>query len=159
MKKITTILTATILASAIGAGAQAESHVDKAVAGAIAARQATMKLYAFNLGLLGGMAKGEVAYDAAAASGAANNIALLTQLNQMAMWPEGSDEMSVDGTRALSDIWSNMADVMAKGTALSDAAATMQAEAGKGLPELQAAMGAVGGACGACHKAYRAPEK
>ena len=42
-----------------------------------------MQLYAFNISHLGAMAKGEVDYDAAAASAAANNLAALAALNGM----------------------------------------------------------------------------
>jgi cytochrome c556 len=45
---------------------------------AIEARQSKMTLYAFNLGLLGGMAKGDIEYDAQAAGLAAKNLAALT---------------------------------------------------------------------------------
>lgn len=138
--------------------ALAESHMDKAIASAITARQSQMKLYAFNLGLLGDMAKGAVAYDAAAAGKAAGNLAMLSRMDQSRMWPEGSDEMSADKTRALPEIWENLPDVMAKGAAMAEAAAGMETAAGAGLEQLQAAIGPLGGACGACHKAYRAPE-
>ena len=37
---------------------------------AVKARQSAMTLYSFNLGLLGGMAKGDIEYDADAASAA-----------------------------------------------------------------------------------------
>lgn len=136
-----------------------ESHMDKAISDAIDARKAQMDLYAFNLGLLGGMAKGAIDYDAAAAGKAASNLAMLTKLDQSRLWPEGSDEMSTEGTRALADIWDNLPDVMSKNAALVEAATAMEAAAGSSLAELQAAMGPLGGACGACHKAYRAPEK
>ena len=43
----------------------------------VEARQSLMHLYAFNLGLLGGMAKGEIEYDAEAAGAAASNLAAL----------------------------------------------------------------------------------
>lgn len=129
-----------------------------AIAKAIEARQSQMHLYAFNIGQLGAMAKGAIAYDAEQASAAAGNLALLTTLNAGAMWLPGSDAMSADKTRALPAIWDNMADVGAKANALAEAAAAMNDAAGNGLPALQAAMGPLGGACGACHKAYRAPE-
>lgn len=153
-----TFLSAAALALLIPVAGVADSHMDKAVADAIKARKAQMQLYAFNLGALGAMAKGAVDYDAEAASKAAASLAMLTKLDQSRMWPEGSDEMNVDGTRALPDIWDNLPDVMAKGAALSQAAAQMETAAGSSLDELRANMGAVGGACGACHKVYRAPE-
>ena len=148
-------LTTLTLSAVAATGAYAQDDAAKA---AIKARQAQMDLYAFNLGALGAMAKGAVAYDADAASKAAGNLAMLTKMDQSRMWPEGSDDMSADNTRALPAMWENMGDVMAKGGDLAKAAAAMEAAAGNGLESLQAAMGPLGGACGACHKAYRAPE-
>ena len=124
---------------------------------AIKARTSLMQLYANELGQLGAMAKGTVEYDAQAASSAANNLVLLTQLDQSKFWPAGSDSSSDSTTRALPELWQNFPDVMAKGQVLTDAALAMKAAAGTDLAALQAAMGPLGGACGSCHKAYRAP--
>ncbi|HCQ66541.1 MAG TPA: cytochrome C554 [Rhodobacteraceae bacterium] len=128
------------------------------VPAAVKARQSQMQLYAFNLGTLGAMAKGEAEYDAEAAQGAADNLVALTSLAAGPMWAPGTDDMSIDGTRTLATMWDNFPDVMAKGTALAEAAGGMAAAAGTDLASLQAAMGPLGGACSACHKAYRAPE-
>jgi cytochrome c556 len=125
---------------------------------AMKARQGLMQFYAVNLGVLGGMAKGAVPYDAGAATTAADNIAGVSQLNLSMLWPEGSDDMSLDGSRVLPALWENMADVGAKSAALREAATAMQAAAGTDLAALQAAMGPLGAACGDCHKAYRTPE-
>ena len=125
---------------------------------AVTARQSMMQLNAFNLGILGAMAKGEVEYDAEAAQAAADNLVTLTSLNAAPMWAPGTDDMSVEGTRALATMWDNVPDVMAKSTALAEAAQGMAGAAGTDLASLQAAMGPLGGACGDCHKAYRAPE-
>lgn len=133
----------------------AESHVDPAIAGAIKARQAHMQLYAFNLGTLGGMAQGKIDYDADAASAAASNLAALAHLNGRAYWVPGSDNASVDGTKALPAIWADGSDIGAKAAALVEAADAMNAAAGQGLEALQAAMGPLGGACGGCHQSYR----
>ncbi|SFM15000.1 c-type cytochrome [Shimia aestuarii] len=152
-RRLKTLATATTLALLAGA-AFADGHVNAA----IKARQAQMQLYAFNIGQLGAMAKGEMDYDAAVASAAANNLLTLTKMDQSAMWPGGSDSMSVDGTRAKPDMWDNFPDVMAKGKALGDAAMAMQAAAGGGLDSLRGAMGALGGSCSSCHKPYREPE-
>lgn len=127
-------------------------------AAAIKARQSQMQLYAFNLGQLGAMAKGEVEYNSEVATAAAANLATMTRLNAMAMWPAGSDNAQAANTRALPDLWQNFADVASKAEALSAAADTMASAAGTDLMSLQAAMGPLGGACGACHKAYRAEE-
>lgn len=138
--------------------ALAQSEPDKVIAAAVKARQAQMTLYAFNLGLLGGMAKGAIDYDADAASKAAGNLAALTATDQSRLWPQGSDEMSIDGTRALPAIWDNIPDVIAKSAALTEAAAAMADAAGTSKEALAGAMGSLGGACGSCHKAYRAPK-
>lgn len=155
MKKTFTLLAAA--AALTGTFALAASHAGPHD-GAIKARKAQMQLYAYNLGALGAMAKGEVEYTAEAASAAASNLAMLTKLDQSTMWPAESDSMSVDNSRALPDMWDNFPDVMAKGQALVTAAAAMETAAGQGLDELRAAMGAVGGACGGCHKVYRQPD-
>ena len=143
-------------AALLGTTALADDHA--AQHPAVKARKAQMQLYAFNLGTLGAMAKGEAEYDAEAAQGAADNLVALSSLAAAAMWPAGSDDMSTDGTRALATMWDNFPDVMAKATAMSDAATAMAGVAGAGLEGLQGAMGPLGGACGACHKAYRAPD-
>ncbi|MDH3264370.1 MAG: cytochrome c [Paracoccaceae bacterium] len=142
------------MASVMAGGALAQSAVE----GAIKARKAHMQLQAFNLGPLGAMAKGEMPYDAAQASAAAGNLAALVSMNMGRYFPEGSAQGQAEGTRALPAIWENGEDVMAKVAALNEAVTALNATAGTDLASLQGAMGAVGEACGACHKAYRAPE-
>lgn len=149
---------ATAAAILVSGAAFAESHVDPAIAGAIKARQSQMTLYAFNLGVLGGMAQDKIPYDAGAASAAAANLVALLSLDQSRYWPEGSDNASVDGTRALPAIWQDEAGVGEKAGALKEAVAAMDAAAGMDLDSLKAAMGPLGGACGGCHKAYRQSE-
>lgn len=125
---------------------------------AVKARQAQMTLYAFNLGTLGAMAQGNMPYDAEAAGRAASNLAGLSHLDMSALWPAGTDSFSIDGTRAMPELWDNLPDVMAKAQDLQVAADAMAAAAGTDLASLQAAMGPLGGACSACHRAYRQPE-
>ena len=156
MKRLTAIVLGLGLATGATGLAQAQDNT-KMVEDAIKARKAQMQLYAFNLGLLGDMAKGAVAYDASAAAAASNNLAMLASLDQSRLWPQGSDNMSVDNTRTLPDLWDNIDDAIAKGRATAEAASAMAAVAGTGLEALQGQMGALGGSCGACHKAYRAP--
>ena len=140
---------------ALAAGAVLAQSSAEAV---IKARKAHMQLQAFNLGPLGAMAKGEMPYDAAQASAAAGNLAALVSMNMGRYFPEGSAQGQAEGTRALPAIWENGEDVMAKVAALNEAVTALNATAGTDLASLQGAMGAVGEACGACHKAYRAPE-
>ena len=127
----------------------------------IEARQSFMRVYAFNLGLLGSMAKGETSYDAQLATDAAENLLANAKMKNSAMWPAGSDadaEGLKDKTWAKAVIWSNFAEVGEKHQALTDALTTMAAEAGNGLDAVRANMGAVGDGCKGCHESFRAPK-
>lgn len=125
----------------------------------IKARQAVMKLYAFNLGILGAMAKGEVEYDAEQASTAAANLNTLANMNNGAMWPQGSHMAANPGeTWAKEESWTTYPKVAEKGEALKTAAAKMAAEAGNGLEAVRGAIGGVGGSCKGCHESFRAPK-
>ena len=125
---------------------------------ALKARQGQFNILAINLGILGGMARGTVDYDAETAQAAADTIVAVSMINQAPLWPAGSDSMSIDNTRALPAIWDNLPDVLDKWAALGTAAATLQAAAGTGQEAIGPALGAVGGACKACHDTYRQPE-
>lgn len=156
MKFKATFITTAILAGVLGTAAISDGHANKATLAAVKARQSQMQLYAFNLGLLGGMAKGAIEYNAEAAAGAASNLAGLSRMDQSRMWPKGSDNGALgDATAALPAIWQDGSTIGDKGKALAEAAGALQLVAADGLVPLQGAMGAVGGACGACHKAYR----
>ena len=124
----------------------------------VTARKALMNLYAYNLGVLGGMAQGRMAYDADLAASAATSLYHLSRSGSARMWPAGTDSMSMDGSRALPAIWDNMADFGARAGALRDASEAMMAAAGTDLASLQAAMGPLGASCGGCHQAYRQPQ-
>ncbi|KUJ77058.1 cytochrome C554 [Ruegeria marisrubri] len=125
---------------------------------ALKARQGQMRLLALNLGILGGMAKGERDYDAALAQAAADNIVAVAALNQLTAWPEGSDMGATEGTKAKTDIWTDFSGFQDKWRALAPAAAKLQAAAGQGAGEIGAALGPVGGTCKGCHDTYRAPQ-
>ena len=124
----------------------------------IKARQAHMQLYSYNLGILGAMAKGEVEYDAAAASAAAKNLAAVATMDQSSCWTPGTDSESVEGNRALPAIWENIPDVIKISTAFAEATVALSETAGDGVEALQAGIGAVGKGCGDCHKPYRKPQ-
>lgn len=142
---------AVVTTAAFGGG-----HADKQTMAAVEARKHHMQLYAFNLGLLGGMAKGDIAYDAAAATAAASNLAALASLDQSRYWPPGSDTDALgEDTKALPAIWASDSTARDKGMELAKAAAAMQDSAGESLEALQAAIGAVGKSCGSCHESYR----
>lgn len=149
MKRLLAITAAAMTLT--GAAAFADGHVEHA----IKARQSHMQLYAFNLGTLGAMAKGEVEYNAEAAQAAADNLAALASLNQSAYWPQGSDSGSSANSKAKAEMWSNFPEVMKIGSDMASASMAMKAAAGTDLAALRGAIGPVGAACGACHKAYR----
>ena len=125
---------------------------------AVKARKAHMQLYAYNLGKLGAMAKGEAEYNAEAAQTAANNLATLATVSQAGYWAPGtSNEDLGEETRALPGLWGADSTAMAIGGQMGEAVTQLAAVAGDGQAALGGAMGAVGKACGDCHKAYRAP--
>jgi cytochrome c556 len=139
-------------------GVSATVAIAQDVPAAVQARKGQFQIMALNVGVLGGMARGTAEYDAAAASTAAANLVAISMLDQSFHWPEGTDNMAIDGTRALPAIWENLPDVVAKWQAFGAAATGLSAEAGNGLDAMRTALGPVGGTCGACHDAYRAPQ-
>jgi cytochrome c556 len=156
MKKLFTVIAVAFAFAAASLPASA-GDFDKQ----IKARQALMQIYAFNLGQLGAMAKGDVAYDADAAKAAAGNLHAAATMKNGAMWPKGSDS-SVAGqekmTRAKAEIWSTYPMIAEKGKAMAEASAQMAAVAGNGADALRGAMGAVGAACKGCHENFRGPK-
>ncbi|MEP1932859.1 MAG: cytochrome c [Roseibium sp.] len=123
---------------------------------AIKARKALMSLYAWNLGQLGAMAKGEVDYDAEAAKTAAENIRGLATMNMGQAWPQGSDSTAFPGaTRAKAEAWTTYPESANIHKKLVEAATTMASVADTGLENVQANMAALGGTCSECHKKFR----
>ncbi|SFD98067.1 c-type cytochrome [Roseivivax sediminis] len=124
--------------------------------GPLKGRQGMFQILAINLGIIGDMAKGETEYDAEQAQMAADNLVAITSINPLPLFPEGSDNEALDGTRALPAIWENVDDLGAKWADLGEAAAGMQEVAGNGREALGPALGPVGNACKNCHDEYRA---
>lgn len=125
----------------------------------IEARKAHMEVVKYNMGILGAMAKGKRDYDADLAGAVAKNMLSAATMNNMSMWPQGSDN-SVDGlselTKAKPGMWAEDSEVDAKHNAWVKASETMATEAGKDLASLRKAMGPLGKSCKGCHKAYKA---
>ncbi|WP_370301170.1 cytochrome c [Pseudooceanicola sp.] len=156
MKFKPTVVAGLAIAALLGTASLTIAQDDKAAMDAIKARKATMQLFAYNLGYLGGVAKGEIEYDAAAASAAASNLAKLTTLDQSRYWLPGTDTASMgEATRALPALWEADSEAGQMVMQLAAAAADLDAAAGDGADAVRAALGPVGQACGACHKAYR----
>lgn len=128
----------------------------------INARQSFMRVYAFNLGLLGSMAKGETPYDAQRAKDAAENLLANAKMKNSAMWPAGSDADApgLGGiTRARAVIWSSFPEVGERHQALTDALTELVSVADTGLEAVRSNMGAVGEACRGCHEPFRVPDE
>jgi cytochrome c556 len=124
----------------------------------IAARQGQFKIMAVNLGVLGGMARGNMDYDAGLAETAAENLVTISRIDQSFHWPEGSDNMALDTTRAQPTIWDDFDDFAAKWGDFGTAAEALVEVAGDGREALGPAVGELGGTCKACHEAHRGPE-
>ena len=93
--------------------------------GAVKARQAYMQLNGFYMGQLAAVAKGQVPYDAAQATGIANSLLALASMDVGAMWPPGSgnDNPALAGkTRALPEIWTTFPAVVEKADAAEQGA-------------------------------------
>ncbi|MFP7570656.1 c-type cytochrome [Marivita sp. S2033] len=151
-----TIVTATVAAATLMTASMtmAEGEFDQQ----LKARQGQFNIMAINLGILGAMAKGEVEYNAEAAQAAADTLVAVSNIQQAPMWPEGSDNMSIDGTRAQPSVWEKNDDFLSKWSDLHPAVVEMQGAAGTGREALAPMIGKVGGACKACHDTHRAPE-
>ncbi len=148
-------LVLSLSAAAILAAPMASAQ-DRMMQTAVAARKGHMQHYQLMLTVLGGMAKGDIEYDADSAQAAADNIVKMTQIDQRFYWPAGSDSSSIEGTRAKAEIWQNFDDVISKAVAFNEAAVALASAAGSGAEALGPAIGGVGQACTACHDSYRA---
>ncbi len=145
-------------AVATALGALALPAIAQDFAGEVGARQGMFKIMGLNVGVLGGMARGNIPYDAEAAQVAADNLVAVSGINPLNMFPAGSDNAALGTTRAKPEIWANVPDVGAKWAAFGEAAVAMQAAAGTGAEAIGPALGALGGTCQSCHEAYRGPE-
>lgn len=141
----------------LGSGAIAE--VEDPFADAVEMRHGLMLQMATDLGKVGAMAKGEVPDDAAVAGKAAANIAAIASVLSMEQFPAGSEYQKSADSFALPAVWTAQDDFLQKIADLNTAAAAFQTAAATDLDSLKAGMGGIGGACSACHKAYRQPEE
>ncbi|OWU86263.1 hypothetical protein ATO6_05355 [Oceanicola sp. 22II-s10i] len=139
----TLVLILTIAAFTTGALAQVEP-TDPTVK----ARMELMKDIRAQMGTLGGMAQGKMAFDADAAAEARR--ALAEDASEI---PAAFEQRATDpATEAAPAIWEDFADFTAKAKLLEDAATKL----GTGsLDDLKAGIGEIGQACSGCHKLYR----
>lgn len=143
-----------ILAAAIAA-VPVLAHADP-MEDALEARHGFMKMLSINMGQLSGMAKGEIEYDAEAATTAASNIQALSGYDLPALFLDGTANGQMDDSDALPAIWEDSADFAAKYAALGEAATAAAGAVGGGAESIGPALQQLGGACKACHDKYRA---
>lgn len=150
-----------LLTAAFGAAiaSSAFAEDEDPFADAVEMRHGLMLQMATDLGKVGAMAKDETPYDQAVASKAAANIVAIASVLSMDQFPEGSEYEKATDSYALPAIWAQPDDFQAKITDLNAAAVAFQTAAATDHDSLKAGMGALGGACTACHKAYRQPEE
>ena len=115
----------------------------------VKARQALMDANGGAAKTLGGMADGTVAFDATAA--AAAKAALVADAADIPA--KFANNASDPASHAKPEIWTAMDDFKAKAGDLGKAAAALDTSS---LDGVKAGLGAIGGACKACHTAYKA---
>ena len=132
---------ALVLVATVAIAAEATDPVVKA-------RQELMDGNGMNAKILGEMAGGKAAFDAVAAEAAKAALVAASAEIAAKFEMQASDPKS----KAKPEIWANFADFTAKAGALNAAATALDASTLEGV---QAGMAGVGGACKACHTAYK----
>lgn len=119
-----------------------------ATVASVIARKDLMRAQGGAVKVLGDMAGGKTAFDAAAAEAARATLAEKSAGIEAAFTANEADPAS----KAKPDVWTNLADFAAKAGALNAAAKAMDTSTVEGL---QAGMAGVGGACKDCHTTFR----
>jgi cytochrome c556 len=134
-----------------GGGAQAP--VDESPEGAaFRYRSSIMESIAYKVAQARGMAQGEIPVDEAAFQKHARDVAALAGMIVEGFIPNSA----VEGSAALPDIWTNMADFQQKAADLQNAAQSLaDATAANGFESAKGMVQAVGQTCGGCHRPYR----
>ena len=119
----------------------------------IAERKALMKSNGAAMGVLGGMAKGDKPFDAAAALDALQRLQDdASKMDPAVLWPAGSD---TGDTTSSPKIWEDPAGFQAAIDKFKADTAAAAAAPPADLDAVKAAMGAVGSNCASCHEAFR----
>ena len=113
------------------------------------ARSDLMRVVGKNTGILGDMAGGKAAYDAAAAEAAKAAIIEAAGQVETAFKDQGGADPA---SEAKPEIWANWDEFLADAKALGDAAGAMDVSSAE---TIGAGMGALGGACKDCHTDFR----
>lgn len=117
----------------------------------VIARKELMKSMGGAAKALGGMAGGEVAYDAAAAEAAKQ--VLITAAGEIgAKFTNNAEDPA---SKAKPEVWTGWDAFLGKAKALGDAAGALDVASAE---TIGTGMAGVGGACKACHTDYRLPD-
>lgn len=143
------------VAAALIAATSLPAFADDPFETEIAARKGLMQVYKYNVGILAAMAKGETDYDAEAAQKAADNIKLVTMMDNSGLWAQGSDSDSVEGSEAKPELWTTYPKVAEYSEETASAAAAVADNAGQGLDALKANLGPLGKSCKTCHDDFK----
>lgn len=144
MKLIKAFAIGAILAAGAAFAQDAEPTDPNAIA-----RSELMKIVGMNTGILGNMAGGKEAYDAAKAEGAKAALIDASAKIEATFMEQGGEDPA---TEAKPEIWANWDDFLVKAKALGDAAGAMDVAS---VESIGAGMGAIGGSCKDCHQSYR----
>lgn len=153
MRKTLTCLTLTAFSLAVPLTALAQD--DDPIHQAVEARHGYLTMLSLNMGVLAGMAKGDMPYDEAVASRAGANIEALTHYDLPSLFIEGSASGQAEDSAAKPAIWSNMDDFKAKFAGLVEAASGVSEAVKGGQANVGPVVGKLGQACKACHDDYR----
>ena len=138
---------ALIIGATLSAGA-AFAEEERTDPNAIA-REELMETIGKNVGIIGDMAGGKTAFDAAAAEGAKAALVEATGKIEATFKDQGAADPA---SEAKPEIWANWEDFLKKDKAASDAANALDVAS---VETIKAGMGALGGACKDCHTTYR----
>lgn len=145
------LISLAILATAFAAPALAQTAEESA----LKARQGFYTAISIEMGTLSGMARGEIAYDEAAASAAASNLMALAAYDAPKLFVEGTSTDDLDTTNALPAIWQNNDDFRAKYAALTEATSGIDQAVTGGQGNLGPVVQQLGVTCRDCHQSYR----
>jgi cytochrome c556 len=157
MKKHWNSMTIAVAAAALlitaGCGGGGGAAADDTPEGrAYVFRHSVMELLAQKVGMMRGMANGEIPLDRAAFVKSASDAATLAGMATEGFEQEGIVAMS----RATPEIWANMADFDSRAQTMIDAVtAVANAAQGGDIDGAQELLGDVGSTCGGCHNTYR----
>jgi cytochrome c556 len=152
MKKLLVTLVPLLLVACGQGGGPAQTADDTPEGQAFQFRQSVMRTIAYKVAAARAMAQGEAPVDEALFVKHARDVATLAS-----MIPEGFiPNSAVEGSAALPDVWTNMADFQQKAADLQNAAQSLaDAAAANGFEAAKGMVQAVGQTCGACHRPYR----